>query len=128
MIARATLRSVLRRCSIDSISQRALWSFFWRKGGFGVGVFVAEQPLIVARDRELGRVLIGQTDDVAAIVIRLDDEVGEDVGGAVGSIARSGSGVEAAKLLEGFLDSLDGDAGLLLNGGQAVLLEIVEVV
>ena len=29
MIARATLSRVFRRCSIDSISQRADWIFFW---------------------------------------------------------------------------------------------------
>ena len=57
MIARATLSKVLRRCSIDSISQRADWIFFWMNSpGHRVGLLVLEHPLVLAGDCQLWRV------------------------------------------------------------------------
>ena len=63
MIARATFSSVFRRCSIDSMSQRADWIRFWMNSrAAGSVCLVLELLLIVARDRELRRVLVDEPD------------------------------------------------------------------
>ena len=84
MIARATFSSVFRRCSIDSISQRADWIRFWMNSrAAGSVCLVPELLLVVARDREVRRVLVDQPDVVAALLVGLDDQVGDDVLGAI---------------------------------------------
>ena len=73
---------MFRRCSIDSISQRADWIFFWMYSRVAwIGLLVPELFLVIARDRQLRRVLVGQPDLVAALFVVLDDQVGNDVVG-----------------------------------------------
>ena len=57
----------------------------------------------------------------------LDDQVGNDIVGVVGLERRTGPEIEPAQVLERLLDLLDRDPGLLLDGRQPVVLEVVEV-
>ena len=97
--------------------------------GDRVGLLVLEHPLILSRDRQLRRVVVGQPDLVLSVLVGLDDEVGHDILRAVRrGVPGARAGVEAAELLDRILDVVDRDPGPLLDRRQAVLLDVVEVV
>ena len=62
-----------------------------------------------------------------ALLVLLDDQVGDDVMRVVGGERRARAGVEPAEVLDRLLDLLERDPGLLLDGRQPVVLKVVEV-
>ncbi len=71
--------------------------------------------------------LIDKSDLVLAVLVGLDDQVGDDVLRALGDVLRARSRVEPPEVLDRFLDLVDRDPGLLLDRRQTVLLDVVEV-
>ena len=93
-----------------------------------VGLLVLELLLIIARDRQLRRVVVDEPDLVLAVLVGLDDQVGNDILRALGDVLRARPGVEPAQVLDRLLDLVDRDPRLLLDRRQAVLLDVVKVV
>ena len=77
----------------------------------------------------MGRVLVDQPDVVAAVVVGLDDQVGNDVLGVTSAVNEApGLGLSRRRCSSASLIVSIGIPGLLLDGRQAVVLEVVEMV
>ena len=92
-----------------------------------IGVFVAELLEVIARDGQLGCVLVGQAHFVHALVGAFDDQVGNDVVGVLDLERAARPQIQPLEVLEGVFDLLERDSRFFLDHRQAVVLEIVEM-
>ena len=90
MIARATFEQGVPPL-LDRLDQPAgrLDPLLDELAGRGVGLLVLELLLVIARDRQLRRVLVDEPDLVLAVLVGLDDQVGDDVLGVLGGEPRA---------------------------------------
>ena len=121
--------SVLRRCSIDSISHWAELTFRLMYSRVSALVLSSLQQIaIVGADVERRQLRVFEPHLVLAGLVPLDEHVRRHA--RHGRLAEVGARLrlELPQLLPDFLDRVDREAGLLRDLRQAIVFEIFEVI